>query len=224
MEDLSKRQKSILQFIIDEIKSKGYPPSVREIGKAVGLKSPASVHSHLKTLEKLNYLRRDPSKPRAIEVIYNNDQENKNDKEMINIPVVGKVTAGAPILAEENIEDYFPLPLSYLKVGNNDLVKIYNEEISGNASIDLSSDKGDIYLVFKEKITGNVKINAKSNRGNIYLKFEEAIRGNPAITLNAPNGSIFFYNNVETVGNANISINAKNVEYRTGEPEVLKDY
>ena len=120
------------------------------------------------------------------------------------------------ITGNQNIEEK--------KVGNNDLVKIYNEEISGNASIDLSSDKGDIYLVFKEKITGNVKINAKSNRGNIYLKFEETIRGNPAITLNAPNGSIFFYNNVETVGNANISINAKNVEYRTGEPEALKDY
>ncbi|RQD72226.1 MAG: repressor LexA, partial [Halanaerobium sp. MSAO_Bac5] len=121
MEDLSKRQKSILNFIINEIKAKGYPPSVREIGKAVGLKSPASVHSHLKTLEKLKYLRRDPSKPRAIEVIYNKEKNNKSNKEMIDIPVVGKVTAGAPILAEENIEDYFPLPLGYIKVGNNDV-------------------------------------------------------------------------------------------------------
>jgi repressor LexA len=155
MEELSKRQQSILQFIIDEIKSKGYPPSVREIGKAVGLKSPASVHSHLKTLEKLNYLRRDPSKPRAIEVIYNNDQESKTDKEMINIPVVGKVTAGAPILAEENVEDYFPLPLSYLKVGNNDLFML---RVSGDSMIEAGIHDGDYVIAEKQTYAENNEI------------------------------------------------------------------
>jgi len=155
MEELSKRQQSILQFIIDEIKTKGYPPSVREIGKAVGLKSPASVHSHLKTLEKLNYLRRDPSKPRAIEVIYNNDQEAKNDKEMINIPVVGKVTAGAPILAEENVEDYFPLPLSYLKVGNNDLFML---KVSGDSMIEAGIHDGDYVIAEKQSYAENNEI------------------------------------------------------------------
>ncbi len=155
MEDLSKRQQSILQFIIDEIKSKGYPPSVREIGKAVGLKSPASVHSHLKTLEKKNYLRRDPAKPRAIEVIYNNNKQPKNDKEMINIPVVGKVTAGAPILAEENVEDYFPLPLSYLKVGNNDLFML---KVSGDSMIEAGIHDGDFVIAEKQSYAENNEI------------------------------------------------------------------
>lgn len=155
MENLSERQKSILQFIINEIKSKGYPPSVREIGKGVGLKSPASVHSHLKTLEKLDYLRRDPSKPRAIEVIYNHSQENTSDKEMINIPVVGKVTAGAPILAEENIEDYFPLALSYLKVGNNDLFML---KVSGNSMLEAGIHDGDYVIAEKQSYAENNEI------------------------------------------------------------------
>jgi repressor LexA len=155
MEELSKRQQNILQFIIDEIKAKGYPPSVREIGKAVGLKSPASVHSHLKTLEKLKYLRRDPSKPRAIEVIYNNDQESKSNKEMIDIPVVGRVTAGAPILAEENIEDYFPLPLSYLKVGNNDLFML---RVSGDSMLNAGIHDGDYVIAEKQSYANNSEI------------------------------------------------------------------
>lgn len=155
MEDLSKRQQSILEFIIDEIKSKGYPPSVREIGKAVGLKSPASVHSHLKTLEKLDYLRRDPSKPRAIEVIFNKDEEEKTDKEMINIPVVGKVTAGAPILAEENIEDYFPVPLNYLKVGNNELFML---KVSGDSMVEAGIHDGDYVIAEKQSYAENNEI------------------------------------------------------------------
>lgn len=155
MEDLSQRQKSILKFIINEIKSKGYPPSVREIGKAVGLKSPASVHSHLKTLEKLNYLRRDPSKPRAIEVIYNSDQDGGTSKEMIEIPVVGKVTAGAPILAEENIEDYFPLAISYLKVGNNDLFML---KVSGDSMIEAGINDGDFVIAEKQSYAKNNEI------------------------------------------------------------------
>ncbi|SRR6056297_548233 len=130
MNELSDRQKSILKFIMSEIDEKGYPPSVREIGSAVGLKSPASVHSHLKTLEKLKYLRRDPSKPRAIEVIYEDDNIEKDKKEMLKIPVVGKVTAGEPILAEENIEDYFPFPVDYLKVRNKE---IFILKVSGDS-------------------------------------------------------------------------------------------
>ena len=155
MEELSERQKSIMNFIIDEIKTKGYPPSVREIGKAVGLKSPASVHSHLKTLEKLKYLRRDPSKPRAIEVIYNKDKKNKSDKEMIEIPLVGKVTAGAPILAEENIEDYFPLPLGYIKVGNNDVFML---RVSGDSMINAGIHDGDYVIAEKQSYAENAQI------------------------------------------------------------------
>ena len=156
MEELSKRQQSILKFIIDEINSKGYPPSVREIGKAVGLKSPASVHSHLKTLEKLNYLRRDPSKPRAIEVIYKSeDSEKKSNKEMIEIPIVGKVTAGAPILAEENIEDYFPLPLNYIKIGNNDVFML---KVSGDSMINAGIHDGDYVIAEKQSYAENSQI------------------------------------------------------------------
>lgn len=110
------------------------------------------------------------------------------------------------------------------KAGSDDLIKIYKEEISGNASINLSSDKGDIFIIFQEKITGNVKINVKSNRGNIHLKFEEAILGNPNINLVAPKGTVIFYNDVDTVGNANISIDAEDVEYKSGRPNALRDY
>jgi len=158
MEELSNRQQSILNFIIEEINNKGYPPSVREIGSAVGLKSPASVHSHLKKLEKLKYLRRDPSKPRAIEVIYNkNKDENENevDQEMIEIPLVGKVTAGAPILAEENIEDYFPVPMNYLKVGNNDLFML---KISGDSMINAGIYDGDLVIAEKQNYAQNNQI------------------------------------------------------------------
>lgn len=110
------------------------------------------------------------------------------------------------------------------KTGSNDLIKVYKEEISGNATINLSSDKGDIYLLFQEKITGNVKINVKSNRGDIHLKFEEAILGNPSINLEAPRGKVIFYNEVDTVGNASISINAENVEYTSGKPKAMENY
>ena len=157
MENLSGRQKEILSYIISEIDKKGYPPSVREIGKAVGLKSPASVHSHLKTLEKLNYLRRDPSKPRAIEVLYNqtNNNESNFDKELFNIPLIGKVTAGEPILAEENIEDYFPVPVDYLKASNRDLFML---EIDGDSMINAGINDGDYIIAQKQNIARNGEI------------------------------------------------------------------
>jgi len=157
MENLSGRQKEILSYIISEIDKKGYPPSVREIGKAVGLKSPASVHSHLKTLEKLNYLRRDPSKPRAIEVLYNqtNNNESNFEKELFNIPLIGKVTAGEPILAEENIEDYFPVPVDYLKASNRDLFML---EIDGDSMINAGINDGDYIIAQKQNIARNGEI------------------------------------------------------------------
>ncbi|RCW51487.1 MULTISPECIES: transcriptional repressor LexA [unclassified Halanaerobium] len=152
MNELSDRQKSILKFIMREIDEKGYPPSVREIGSAVGLKSPASVHSHLKTLEKLKYLRRDPSKPRAIEVIYENDNIEKDKKEMLKIPVVGKVTAGEPILAEENIEDYFPFPVDYLKVRNKEIFML---QVSGDSMHDAGIYDHDYVIAQKQNHAEN---------------------------------------------------------------------
>jgi len=154
MEELTDRQKQIFDHIVQEINKKGYPPSVREIGKAVGLKSPASVHSHLKTLEKLNYIRRDPSKPRAIEILYKNNknQENKLEKDMLYIPMVGKVTAGVPVLAEENIDDYFPVPAGYLKNSKKDFFML---EVRGDSMIDAGIHDGDLVIAQKQNHAEN---------------------------------------------------------------------
>ncbi len=154
MEPLTERQLGILNYIIKQIKLKGYPPSVREIGKAVGLKSPASVHNHLKTLEKLNYIRRDPSKPRAIEVLYkpDNDQSEKYNKEILHIPVVGKVTAGQPILAEENIEDYFTLPVDYINSRGNELFML---KIDGESMIEAGIHDNDLVIARKQNHAAN---------------------------------------------------------------------
>ena len=103
---ISAKQKEILEYIKSEILSKGYPPAVREICEAVDLKSTSSVHSHLETLEKNGYIRRDPTKPRAIEIL--DDDFNLTRREVVNVPIVGHVAAGEPILATENIENYFP--------------------------------------------------------------------------------------------------------------------
>ena len=109
---ISKKQSEILKFMKDYIKDKGYPPSVREMCSGVNLKSTSSVHSHLETLEKNGYIRRDPSKPRAIEIV--DDEFNLGRREVINVPMVGTITAGEPILAVENIEGYFPLLPEYM--------------------------------------------------------------------------------------------------------------
>ncbi|OUM89659.1 MAG: repressor LexA [Bacillus thermozeamaize] len=107
---LSKRQQAILDFIVKEVREKGYPPSVREIGDAVGLASSSTVHGHLAKLEKKGFIRRDPSKPRAIEILDRHMMMNEAHQETVQVPVVGKVTAGLPITAIQNIETYFPVP------------------------------------------------------------------------------------------------------------------
>ena len=106
---ISKKQQEILEYIKMQILQRGFPPAVREICEAVNLKSTSSVHSHLETLEKNGYIRRDPTKPRAIEIL--DDHFNLTRREMVNVPIVGQVAAGQPILAQENIEDYFPIPV-----------------------------------------------------------------------------------------------------------------
>src|SRR5574342_523556 len=112
MTKLSKRQQDILAFIKDEVRAKGYPPSVREIGEAVGLASSSTVHGHLARLESKGLIRRDPTKPRAIEVL-DFPASNIPTQNVINVPIIGKVTAGLPITAIENVEEYFPLPSSF---------------------------------------------------------------------------------------------------------------
>ena len=105
---ITEKQKEILEYIKQQILKRGYPPAVREICEAVHLKSTSSVHSHLETLEKNGYIRRDPTKPRAIEIL--DDDFNLTRREMVQVPVIGQVAAGEPILAEQNIQDYFPIP------------------------------------------------------------------------------------------------------------------
>ena len=110
--NITPKQKEILEYIKDQILTRGFPPAVREICEAVNLKSTSSVHSHLETLEKNGYIRRDPTKPRAIEIL--DDNFNLTRREMVNIPIIGRVAAGEPLLAEQNIEDYFPIPVEYM--------------------------------------------------------------------------------------------------------------
>lgn len=155
MEELTDRQMGILNYIIEQIQQKGYPPSVREIGKAVGLKSPASVHNHLKTLEELNYIRRDPAKPRAIEILHDPNEDERFNKELIHIPLVGKVTAGEPILAEENIEDYFPVPSDYISANGKDLFML---KVKGESMIDAGIHDGDYVIAQKQNYANNGEI------------------------------------------------------------------
>ena len=145
---ISKKQKEILEFIKSEILNRGYPPAVREICEAVNLKSTSSVHSHLETLEKNGYIRRDPTKPRAIEII--DDQFQLTRREMVNVPIVGTVAAGQPILAEENIENYFPVPAEYMPANQSFFLKV-----KGESMIRAGINPGDLVLVEQKKDVHN---------------------------------------------------------------------
>lgn len=146
--DLSSRQNAILDFIKKEIRKKGYPPSVREIGEAVGLSSSSTVHGHLAQLEEKGYLRRDPTKPRAIEVL--GDDSLIIKKEMVNVPVVGRVTAGQPILAVENVDDTFPLPLDFVRNDN-----VFMLSVRGDSMVNAGILDGDYVLVRQQNTARN---------------------------------------------------------------------
>lgn len=150
-EDLSEKQLTILNFIKQELQKKGYPPSVREICNAVNLKSPSTVHGHLTRLEKKGYIRRDPTKPRAIEIldVYDN-LSYLPKKEIVNVPIVGKVTAGQPILAVENIEDTFPIPLDF--IANK---SVYMLTVQGDSMVDAGILNGDYVLVEQKDAASN---------------------------------------------------------------------
>ncbi|MCM1263068.1 MAG: transcriptional repressor LexA [Butyrivibrio sp.] len=137
---ITKKQQEILDYIKDEILKKGYPPAVREICEAVSLKSTSSVHSHLETLEKNGYIRRDPTKPRAIEICDDNFQMVRT--EMVSLPVVGRVAAGEPILAEENVESYFPVPADVVPSGESFILKV-----KGDSMINAGIYSGDQIFV-----------------------------------------------------------------------------
>ena len=140
---ISAKQKEILEYIKSEILRKGYPPAVREICEAVDLKSTSSVHSHLETLEKNGYIRRDPTKPRAIEIL--DDDFNLTRREVVNVPIVGHVAAGEPILATDNIENYFPIPVEYMPNEETFMLKV-----KGESMINAGIFNGDNVLVKKQ--------------------------------------------------------------------------
>ena len=148
---ISKKQMEILEYIKSELLRIGYPPAVREICEAVNLRSTSSVHAHLESLEKNGYIRRDPTKPRAIEII--DDSFNLTRREMVNVPMVGQVAAGEPILAEQNITNYFPIPMEFMP--NNDTFML---TVRGESMVNVGIYDGDYVLVEKRQTASNGEI------------------------------------------------------------------
>ncbi len=146
---ISQKQQEILDYIKACILKKGYPPAVREICEAVHLKSTSSVHSHLETLERNGYIRRDPTKPRAIEVLDN--QFSTQRREAVQVPIIGTVAAGQPILAEQNIEEYFPIPSEYLPAGG----EVFILRVKGESMINAGIFNGDQVIVQQMNIAEN---------------------------------------------------------------------
>lgn len=150
-EKLTPKQEQILNFIKQEILAKGYPPSVREICEAVTLKSTSSVHAHLESLERKGYIRKDPTKPRTIEVV--DDSFNVLRSEIISIPIIGRVAAGVPLLAEENIEGYFPIPAEFMP--NNEAFIL---TVHGNSMVNIGILDGDMIIVERKSTASNGEI------------------------------------------------------------------
>ncbi len=179
--DLKGRQLQVFEFIKKEVKRKGYPPSVREIGAAVGLSSSATVHSHLAKLEGKGLIRRDPTKPRAIEILDDDFQVRS-----ISVPVVGRVTAGLPILATENITDYLALPAD-LAAGDTDLFALV---VQGDSMIEAGILDGDQVIVRRQAIAynGEVVVALIDDEATVKRFYKEAdhIRLQPANAAYAP--------------------------------------
>lgn len=148
---ISAKQTEILEYIKSQILNKGYPPAVRDICEAVNLKSTSSVHAHLETLEKNGYIRRDPTKPRAIEII--DDNFNLTRREVVNVPVVGQVAAGEPILAVENISNYFPIPAEYLPNEDTFMLKV-----RGDSMVNMGIFEDDYIIVKKQQTAKNGEV------------------------------------------------------------------
>lgn len=174
MREVNNKQNEIYEFLKTYADNKGYPPSVREICEAVGLKSTSSVHGHLKRLESKGLIKRDPTKPRALEII-----DSSIKKEMVNIPIVGKVTAGMPILANENVEDIFPIPIDYIK-HNKELFML---NISGDSMINAGIFDGDLAIIEKCQTAhnGEIVVALIENEATIkrFYKEEDHIRLQP---------------------------------------------
>lgn len=148
---ITEKQSQILEYIRSQILEKGYPPSVREICEGVGLKSTSSVHAHLETLEKNGYIRKDATKQRAIEII--DDEFAPTRRDMVNIPVVGTVAAGQPLLATENISDYFPIPADMLP--NSELFML---KVKGDSMVNVGIFQDDTIIVSRQSTAVNGEI------------------------------------------------------------------
>jgi len=150
MSKLSNRQQAIIDFIRKEVKDKGYPPSVREIGEAVGLASSSTVHGHLARLEKKGLIRRDPTKPRAIELLDETRLQDDYESSIVRVPVVGKVTAARPITAIEQVEEYFPLPENIVTSDN-----VFMLRVMGESMIEAGILDGDYVIVRQQNVANN---------------------------------------------------------------------
>ena len=173
---ISQKQQEILEYLKEEILKRGYPPTVREICEKVKLKSTSSVHSHLETLEKRGYIRRDPSKPRAIEICDDSFQMVRT--EMTSVPVYGNVAAGQPLLANDNIIEYFPLPASELSKGQSFMLNV-----KGDSMINAGIFSGDRIIVRQQSTAENgemvVALIDDSATVKTYYKEKDHIRLQP---------------------------------------------
>lgn len=182
-EKLNKKQLEIYNFIVEEVQKKGYPPTVREICQGVSLKSTSTVHGHLERLENKGYIRRDPTLPRAIEILGRNDSSTLPiQKEMVQVPVVGRVTAGQPILAVENIEDTFPLPVDFIGKRESFILCIRGESMIDAGILDgdyviveqrNTASNGDIVVALIDEEEATVKRFYKE-KGHVRLQPENA--------------------------------------------------
>ena len=167
MKEAVEKQSEIYEFLKVFTENKGYPPSVREICEAVNFRSTSTVHGHLKKLESKGLIKRDPTKPRALEIV----GINSNRKEMLNVPIVGKITAGEPILATENIEDTFPIPIDYIKHNN----EVFMLKVTGNSMINAGINDGDYAIIEKcqTAINGEIVVALIENEATIKTFYKE---------------------------------------------------
>lgn len=197
MTKLSKRQQMILEFIKEEVERKGYPPSVREIAAAVGLASSSTVHGHLERLEAKGYIRRDPTKPRAIEILASDSENNIPKDKARYAPVIGKVTAGIPITAVENIEEYVPVPSSHTNPDD----KLFVLVIEGESMIEAGILDGDMVVVKQQNTANNgdiVVAMTEDDEATVkrFFKEENKIRLQPENATMEP----LYYQNVSILG------------------------
>jgi len=180
---LSAKQQRILDFLKSEIRQHGYPPTVREICDAVGLSSTSTVHSHLETLERKGYIRRSPTKNRSTEIL--EEDFYNNTRELVNVPIVGRVAAGIPILADENIEDTFPIPIDYVK---NDTCFMLH--VKGDSMMDDGIFDGDLVLVRQQQTAtdGDIIIALLDDSATVkkFYRDGENIRLSPANSYYEP--------------------------------------